>query len=110
MQDLDGATNLVVATDDRVELARRGARSEVHGVLLERLAAAFRIRVVDLFAAAHFLDGLLDRAFDDTGILEQLRQVAIFESRQHEQLAGNELVATLLSKLVGDVEQLVQLV
>src|SRR6202021_2619737 len=32
LQDLDRATNLVVATYDRVELARRGARSEVHGV------------------------------------------------------------------------------
>ena len=35
---------------------------------------------------------------------------AIVAGRQHEQFAGNELIAALLRELVGDVQQLVQIV
>ena len=41
-QHLDDATDLVVAPDDRVELAFAGARGQVGGVLLQRLIAAPR--------------------------------------------------------------------
>ncbi len=43
LQDLDHAPDLVVAADDRVELALARALGEVHGVLLERFPLPFRI-------------------------------------------------------------------
>ena len=61
-EHLDGAADLVVAADHRVELAGRGARGEVDGVLLQRLAALLGVGIRDLLPAAHFLDGLLDGA------------------------------------------------
>ena len=41
LQHLDGAADLVVAADDRVELALARALGQVDGVLLQRLALAF---------------------------------------------------------------------
>src|SRR5580693_2107768 len=109
LQDLDGAANLVVTADDRIELPRRGSRREVDRVLLERLAAALCIRVVHLLTTTHLLDGLLDGALDDAGILEDPREITVIERGEHEKLAGDELVAALLGELVRDVEELIQL-
>ena len=52
LQHLDGAADLVVAADHRVELAVGGALGQVDRVLLERLAALLGVRVLHLLAAA----------------------------------------------------------
>ena len=49
LQDLDDAPDLVVAPDDRVELARAGALGQIERVFLERLALALGFRVLDAF-------------------------------------------------------------
>ena len=54
-QHLDHATDLLVATDHRVELAELGQRGQVAAVLLERLVGALRILGRHLLAAAHVL-------------------------------------------------------
>ena len=106
LQHLDRAADLVVAADDRVELALLGALGQVDGVFLERLAALLGIRVVDLLAAAHLLDRALERALDDAGVAQDLAERAlVLERREHEQLARDVLVAALLRELVGQVEQ-----
>ena len=111
LQHLDRAADLIVAADDRIELAGARARGQVDGVFLERLALLFRTRIVDLFAAAHFLDRLLDRGARGLHLLERLAErTTILDRRQHEQLAGDELIAALLRQLVGDVEQSAQIV
>ena len=88
--------------------AARAVRSIVYFSSAWRLSSAFGIR--DLLAAAHLVDRLLDRAAHRAGLLEQPRQRAVLEGGEHEQLAGDELVAALLRELVGDVEQPVQVV
>ena len=112
LQHLDRAADLLVAADHRVELALLGALGQVDGVLLERLALLLGVRVVDLLAAAHFVDRLLERA------LARRRRLAaawpsvalVVERGEHEQLAGDELVAALLRELVGEVQQRGQVV
>ena len=52
-QHLHDATNLVVAPDDRVELAFAGARGQVGGVLLQRLVGALGVGAGDAGTAAH---------------------------------------------------------
>jgi hypothetical protein len=47
LQDLHGPADLVVATDDRVELAVAGALGEIDRVLLERLALPFGFLRID---------------------------------------------------------------
>ena len=61
LQHLDGAADLVVAADHRIELARVRALGEVDGVFLQRLAILLGAGVLHLRAAAHFLDRLLER-------------------------------------------------
>jgi hypothetical protein len=64
---------------------------------------------VDLFTAAHFLDGFFEGGFHHPGVLEQLACLA-FVSRacQKEQFRSDVLVAALLRFLVGDVEEVVE--
>ena len=52
-QDLDHATNLLVATDHRIDLAVAGSGREVHAVLLERLKLTLGILGRDAVRAAH---------------------------------------------------------
>src|ERR1700681_4808094 len=110
LQHLDGAADLIVAADHRVELAGSRACGEIDGVLLERLAAFLGVCIGYLLATAHLLDGLLDGAAHHARLLDQARERAILERRQHEQLARYELVTALLRQLVGDVEHAVQVV
>ncbi len=106
LQHLDGAADLVVAADHRIELAVGGALGQVDGVFLECLPALFRVRVLHLLAAADLLDRLLDRGLREARFLQQPRQQRlVLEAGQYEQLAGDELVAALLRELVGDVQQ-----
>ena len=111
LQDLNGAADLVVAADDRIEFALGRALGEIDAVLLERLAILLGARVLHLGAAANFLDRLLQavprRA---AGLQDAAELAAVVAGREHEQLAGNELIAALLGELVGDVEQLVEIV
>ena len=110
LQHLDGAPDLIVAPDHRIELAGSGTRGEIDGVLLERLAALFRVGIGDFFPAAHLIDSLLEGTAHEARFLEQARERALLEGGEHEQLARNELVATLLRELVGDVEDAIQVV
>jgi hypothetical protein len=53
LQHLDRATDFVVATDDRVQLAVAGAFREINRVLLQRLARFLRISAGHTLTAAH---------------------------------------------------------
>ena len=59
-EHLHRAADFVVAADDRIELAARGARREVDGVFLERAALLLGLRIVHGFAAADLVDGLFE--------------------------------------------------
>ena len=60
-QDLDDAADLLVATDDRVELAGPRLGGQVAAVLLERRVGALRVLGGDPLAAADALERLQDR-------------------------------------------------
>src|SRR5579885_650743 len=110
LQDLDGPADLIVAADDRIELPGGGAGRQVDGVLLQRLPALLGACVGDFLPAPHLIDGLLHRAAHDAGLAENAREIAVLEGREHEELAGDELIAPLLRQLVGDVEHAVQVI
>ncbi len=106
LEDLDRATDLVVATDDRIELAARRALGEIDGVFRQRFAALFRVRIVDGLAAAHFVDGLLELRLRRAGAFEDAAELtAVVERGERDELAGDVLVAALLRELVDHVEQ-----
>ena len=57
-EHLDDAADLLVAADDRIELALARELGEVAAVLLERLVGGLGIRRRDALVAAHLLQGL----------------------------------------------------
>ncbi len=61
LQDLDRAADLVVAADDRVELAFARPRGQVDRVLVQRLALAFGFLRAHARAAAHGFDRRFQR-------------------------------------------------
>ena len=52
-EDLDDATNLLVASDDGIELSFFGAVDEVDSILFKRLQLSFGLLVDDAVTAAH---------------------------------------------------------
>ncbi|MNF70775.1 hypothetical protein D3C84_526990 [compost metagenome] len=105
LQDLDGATDLVVTADHRIQLAFLGPLGQVDAVLVEGLAGLLGVGVVHRLAAAQVGDGVFQRLAGHALAEQQLAQpgVLVHRGEQH-QLAGNELVALLLGQAVGLVE------
>ena len=114
LQDLDGATDLVVTADDRVELARTGPLGQVQRVFLQRFALAFGILRFDGLPPAHGIDSRLQRLVGEPSLDQQPARIAALTAialgqRQQEHLDGHILVATLFGVLFGLGEQLEQL-
>ena len=110
LQDLNDAPDFIITADHRIELALARTLGQIEGVFLQRLALALGLGAVHRLAAAHRLDGLLQRAATATHFLEQAAGLAfVFGQRQQEHFRGNELIATLLRFAVSDVEQVAQI-
>ena len=111
LQDLDRSPDLVIAADDRVELALFGPFGQVDRVLLEGLAGILGVRVIDLLPAAQIVDRFLDGPAHRSGLFHDTAQRRlVVHCRQHVKFARDVLVITLLRQLVGNIEQLVELV
>ena len=92
-------------------LPRFGARGQVDAVFFQRLALLLGVFTLHLFAATQFLDRRFQMRFRGAGRLQRRAQFAfVLQRREHEQLAGDELVAALLREFVGEIEQPGQLV
>ena len=110
LQDLDRTADFVVTTDHRVELTQTGALGEVEAIFLEGFALAFGVGRIDALTAAHGLNGQLQRLAVEPVIAAETAGFAlvITEGKQKE-FGGDELVATLGSFLVAEVEQVAQI-
>ena len=109
-EHLDDAANLLVAADDRVELAAAREFGQVLGVFFERLEFAFGILVGDALRAAHggerLEDGVVGCAESDEGLA---RRVALLVRDAEQQvLGGDVLVFEVCGFIKGLVEGLVE--
>ena len=96
MQHLDGAADFVVTANHRVELARTGAFGQVDTVFFKRLTLVFGVRTVHVLAAAHGQYGSFKALAAKPQRLHLLGEVGFgLAQGQHEQFAGDELVAPL---------------
>ncbi len=111
LQHLDRAADFLVAADHRIELAAFGARGQIDAVFLQRLALFLGVFALHFFAAAQLFDRRFKMRLRRAGGLQCSAQFAlVFQRREHEQFAGDELIAALLRQLVGEIEQPRQLV
>ena len=105
-QHLDGAADLLVAADHRIDLAVARRLREIAGIFLERVIGVLGRRTVGGAALAQRFDRGVEVLRRDAGAGEDLAGLAVLLERQREQqpLDGDEAVARLLGDLLRLVE------
>ena len=108
---MDHATNLLVATDDRVELAATRGISEVARVSLQRLVLIFGTLIGNPMRAAYGFEcreqGVVVGA--DGGQDAPALGALGFREREKQMFGRDVLVAEVLRLVLGFVEDLIQL-
>jgi len=105
-EHLDRAPDLLVAADDRIELALGGGLGEVAGVFLQRIVGLLGAGTVRRAALAQIVDGGVERLRGEPGFGEDAARLGLLaqpERLQHA-LDGDERIARLLRHLLGLVE------
>ena len=109
LQYLDGAADLLVPADNRIQLPLHGLAGQVHGVLVQRSPVVFAVGFADVFPAADSVDGGFNTAFLRPAFAHEFAEFRLVAGRgQGEQFTGDILILALLRMLVGEVEQPVQ--
>ena len=99
-QHLDDTANLVVASDDRVELPFPSQLGEVAPVLLERLVRALRRLAGDALIAAHFLQHAQHSVTCDAVLFQQARDRAGDVRQREQQVLGRDVLVGQRSRLL----------
>ncbi len=107
-EHLDGAADLLVAADDRIELAVARGLGEVAGVFLERVILALGGSRIGGAAFPDFLDGGIQGLRRDAGVGQNFRgaRVLLHGEREQQPLDRHKRIAGLLGDLLGGVENL----
>jgi hypothetical protein len=102
-KNLDGAADLVVAADDRIELAGAGIGGEIARVLLQRVITLLGRRRVGRAALAQLVDRLVERLRCDASLGENLGGLCrLLDGQRGEQaLDRDERIAGLLGHLLS---------
>ena len=101
-EDLDDASDLLVAADDGIDLVLASKVGDVAPVLVERLVLPFRVLVGDALVAAHVLERVQDALVGGAKPLQRLTGVALVLGHgEEEMLGGDVLVSERLRFLLG---------
>ncbi len=101
-QHLHDATNLVVAPDNRVELAFACTLCQIGRVLLQRLIGGLRVGARDSGAAAHLDERITKRLRRGAVAGQQLGCIAVAGGKADQQVLGrDELVVHLGGEVLG---------
>ncbi len=101
-EDLDGAADLLVAADHRVELAVARRLGEVAGELLERVVAVLGALGVGGAAAAQLVDRGVERLGLEPGVGERLAGVGLRDGQGEQDALDRDVgIAGLLGDLLG---------
>ena len=105
-EHLNGAADLLVASDHRIELAVARRLGEVAGIFLEGIVGVLGRGRVGGAALAQRLDGGIEVLRRDAGVGENFSGFALplERQRQQEALGTHEAVAGLLARLLGGIE------
>ena len=105
-EHLDRAADLLVAADDRIELAFARRLGQVAGVFLQRVVPGLRRCGVGGAALANVVDRLVERGRRDAGLGQDLggRGLLLHGERQEQPLDCHVGIAGLLRDLLGGGE------
>ncbi len=91
-QDLDDAADLLVAADDRVELALARILGQVAAILGERLVLGLRVVAGDALVAANAGQRLHDGVVVDAVAGQQIAHPVGGRGQRHEQMLGRDIL------------------
>ena len=113
-EHLHDPADLVIAADDRIDLAAAGQRGQVASVFLERLIFAFRVLIGHTLRSPHLLQRLHQFVARDAEILEDFcrRHPALRDRGEREQimLGAGVFVLQLRHLALGGVEDVAQII
>ena len=105
-QDLDDAANLLVAADDRVQLAGPRLRREIATVLLQGRVRGLRVLAGHALPASDARERLQDGLLVGAVAIEKLLGVATaFGNRQKEMFCGDVLILETLGLVAGSLHR-----
>ena len=105
-QHLDDPADLLVAADDRIDLALARGLGEVAAVLLQRLVLLFGVVARDAMRTAHLLQRVEHGVVRDAERTQQVADAAGHVRHREQQVLGREvLVVELRAFLVGFFEE-----
>src|SRR3569623_1616723 len=109
-QHLHRAPDLLVASDDRVQLAGAGLLGQVAGVFLQGLVFPFGLLVGHALVAPQLGQGLQEGALLHARVLQGAGRGAVVAPHQRQQqvLARGVLVLEVLRALLGVLDQILQ--
>ncbi len=110
-EHLDGAADLGVAADDRIELALARRRGEVAAVFLQRLVGGLGVLAGDALVAAHLLHRGEEGAARQRQAAEDARDLAVLvlaKHGEHEVLHRDVLVLELPGLVLRADQELVE--
>ena len=107
-QNLDRAADLVIAANDRIELARARVGGQIAGIFLQSVIALLGGRRIGGPAFADFLDDAVERGRRDTGLGQNVGGLGglLHGHRGEQTLNGDEGVAGLGGQFLGGRENL----
>ena len=93
-EDLDGAPDLLVATDHRVQLSVTGGGRQVPSVLLKRFIGPFRVLIGHRLVASHGCNGFFEFAGVNARLAEQLPAAAFIVGQGQQQMFDGDVAVT----------------
>ena len=108
-QHLNDAANLVVAANDRIELALAGHLGQIAAILFQRLVGRLRVLRGDALIAAHFLQCRHQPIAADAELLQEpAGRAGIGDQGQQQMLDRDVLVLELLGLILGLHQQAIE--
>ena len=105
-QDLNDAADLVVAPDDRVELALPRGLRQVASVALQGLVRGFGVAAGDPLAPAHLLQGAEHALAAEPGVAQHAPDRAVVVQQGQQQVLDADVLVLQVARLgIGPVEQ-----
>ena len=105
-QDLNDAADLVVAADDRVELALPRGLRQVASVALQGLVRGFGVAAGDPLAPAHLLQGAEHALAAEPGVAQHAPDRAVVVQQGQQQVLDADVLVLQVARLgIGPVEQ-----
>ena len=108
-KDLDGASDLLIATDDRVQLALTGRCRQIPSVLLKRFVGPFRVLIGHRLVAPHSSNGFFEFGGVNARLAEQLLATAVIVRQGQQQVFDGDVAVTeSIAGCFGPIQAAVQ--